>query len=208
MNITLPIHGREMTFSEQELIAIVEKHFPGETTQQTVATPKVVLRPTVGEWFEVKPQEIDQKLFEKERDNKSQEKIRKIILNAFAKMNKYPEEYGRNFKTLIPSEGRTSPTDILCIEDASKLGDHIANGVEQALEWAQRISNGETWRTICNDWDTITWSRLVMWNPNYPCLIGGSGCSSASFGYYRSELHKQRAKWLNHVVPLVVAYDK
>ena len=30
----------------------------------------------------------------------------------------------------------------------------MADWVEQAFEWAQRISNGESWKTICNDADT------------------------------------------------------
>ena len=37
-SVTLMVHGKEMTFSNQELIAILEKHFPNEVTEQ-VATP-------------------------------------------------------------------------------------------------------------------------------------------------------------------------
>ena len=68
MEVTLPVHGRERTFSEQELIAILEKHFSNETKAQ-ITTSNSVLVPTEEQWFEVNPQSINQSLFEKEREH-------------------------------------------------------------------------------------------------------------------------------------------
>ena len=59
LEITLNVHGRERTFSEKELIAILEKHFSNEATKQ-VSTAKVAQEPTEDKWFEVNPQTIDQ----------------------------------------------------------------------------------------------------------------------------------------------------
>lgn len=58
MKITLQVNGREITFSEQELSSILEKHF---------SKVKVAQKLTENEWFEVKPHAIDQKLFEEKR---------------------------------------------------------------------------------------------------------------------------------------------
>lgn len=76
MEVTLQVNGRNMTFSEKELRAILEEHFSSETRQ--VTTAKVAQKPTEGEWFEVKPQAIDQELFEKKRKDQRQENIIEI----------------------------------------------------------------------------------------------------------------------------------
>ena len=170
--------GREMTFSEQELIAIVEKHLSSETTQQPT-TAKVPQKPTEDEWFEVKPQDIDQKLFEEMKYNPSQERTRQLILEAFEEMEKNPKKYGRNFKTIMPKKTWKFKTVAELKKMARKLGDHNADWVEQALEWAQRIANGESWESVCNDDDTANYHRLVVWkkpeNGYENCrLIGGS----------------------------------
>lgn len=83
MKVTLQVNGRKMTFEEEELIAIVEKHLSSETTKQTT---KVSQKPTEDAWFEVEPQAIDQKLFEKKRKDSRQEATRLFILEAFAEM--------------------------------------------------------------------------------------------------------------------------
>lgn len=171
--ITLQVDGREMSFSEQELIAIVKEHLSTKTTQQTT-TAKVAQKPTEDAWFEVKPQAINQKLFEKKKEDSIQEATRKLILEAFVKMKEKPEKYGRDFKTLMPKKTWDSKTVAQLKEMASNLGDHNADWIEQALEWAQRISNGESWETICNDKDTANWHRLIVWKHGYNCIVGGS----------------------------------
>ena len=92
-------------------------------------------------------------------------------------------------------------------ELASRLGDHNADWVEQALEWAQRIANGETWEAVCNEDDTANWHRLIVWK-GFSChIVGGSrfcpykypasNLYGAYYGYYVTY----------DTVPLVVAYE-
>ena len=45
-------------------------------------------------------------------------------------------------------------------EYAKDLGGQMADWVEQALEWAQMISNGVSWENLKND-DTAKWYRVV-----------------------------------------------
>lgn len=204
MKITLQVNGREMTFSEKELIAILEEHFSSKTT-----TSKVAQKPTEDEWFEVKPQAINQKCFEKKRKGISQEAIRQLILEAFVEMKNNPEKYGKNFKTMMPKKEWEAKTVVGLKEMACKLGDHNADWVEQALEWAQRIANGESWKSICNAPDTANWYRLVVWKNGYARLVGGSVNNSFNFpasvvnfsDYYDDDV-------LNCTVPLVVLYEK
>ena len=206
MKITLQVNGREMTFSEKELIAIIEKHL-SETTQQTT-TAKVTRKPTEDAWFEVKPQAIDQKLFEKKRNDNRQEATRKLILEAFAEMKENPEKYGKNFKTMMPQKTWSSKTVAQLKEMASNLGDHNANWVEQAFEWAQRIANGESWEAICNNKDTANWYRLVVWKNGYARLVGGSVCNvncKPVSGVYDDFYYDNDD--LYDTVPLVVLYE-
>lgn len=207
MKVTLRVDGREMTFFKVENIAIDEETISNETTEEEV-TAKVAQRPTEEEWFEVKPQDIDQKLFEKKREDPKQEQTRQLILEAFAEMKKYSVIYGRNFKTMMPKKTWSVKTDRQLKEMASKRGDHIANWVEQAFEWAQRIANGETWESICNDADTANWYRLVVWTDSYARLVGGSVNDSnvvpaSNVGDYNFS----DGDYLSCLVPLVVLYE-
>lgn len=207
MKVTLQVNGREMTFSEKELIAIVEKHLSSETTQKTT-TAKVAQKPTEDAWFEVKPQAIDQKLFAKKRKDNRQEATRLLILEAFAEMKDNPEKYGKNFKTMMPKKTWSSRTVAQLKEMASKLGDHNADWVEQALEWAQRIANGESWEGICNAKDTANWYRLVVWKNGYALLVGGSVCGSTNIpasDVYCNVCNVDGS--LGSTVPLVVLYE-
>ncbi len=177
--ITLQVSGREMNFSEEELVAILEKHFDTEATEQEEkdaqkqAETEMVQTPTEGKWFEVRPAEIDQRLFLEEKSDQRQEKTRQLILEAFAEM-KNNSKYARPFKTLRPEKA----WDMKKVKEleglACNLGGHVADWVEQALEWAQRIANGETWKAVCNDPDTANWYRLIEWKNGYTRLVGGS----------------------------------
>lgn len=173
MKITLPIHGRERTFSEKELIAILEKYFSNEATEQ-VTTAKVAQVPTEDQWFEVNPQTINQSLFKKKRKDERQERTRKLILEAFAEVKSSPEKYGRKFKTMMPKKTWTSKTVAELKAYANDLDGQMADWVEQALEWAQRLFNGESWETICNNADTANWYRVILWKNGCYRLVGGS----------------------------------
>lgn len=173
LEITLPVHGRQRTFSEKELIAILEEHFSNEAIEP-VSTAKLALVPTEDKWFEVNPQTIDQSIFQKERKNARQEKTRRLILEAFAEVKNSPEKYGKKFKTMIPKKSWKSKTVEELKQLACELGGHNADWVEQALEWAQRICNGESWEAICNKADTANWYRMIIWKNGYARLVGGS----------------------------------
>ena len=173
MDIILPVNGRKMTFTEQELIAIVEKHFCREETEQMI-TADVVQKPTEGKWLEVKPQTIDQTLLQKERKDSMQESTRQLILEAFTVLQNNPQKYGKNFKTMIPQRPWKYKTITELKEMTTQIGDNIADWVEEAVEWAQRITNGEKWEAICNYEDTANWFRLVVWKDGHTKLIGGA----------------------------------
>ena len=149
MKVVLQIKGRNLELSEQELIKIIEDYLD---MQQTVL---------IGEWFEVKPQHINQDIFKHERVDKTQERTRKHILEALEEMNKHPEQYGKNFKIMIPRKFWESKTVKELKEIANALGERTADFTEQCLEWAQRLSNGEPWEVLCNKPDTIKWFRMV-----------------------------------------------
>lgn len=207
-DITLQVNGREMTFSEEQLTAILEKHFSEETAETAKAEKKTKAKakPIEGKCFEVNPMEIDRSLFQKKRSDSTQECIRKYILEAFDEVDKHPEKYSKSFKTLIPE--RTWDGYQIAIEQkeyAAKVGDHMADWVEQVLEWAQRIANGETWKEICNDPDTANWYRLVVGKNGYCQFAGGSrrcgsNCAAASFGVD----HDDRSNGYASAVPLIV----
>lgn len=173
-----------------------------------VTIAKVVRELTEDKWFEVRPQTIDQRLFEKERKGKKQEATRKLILEAFTEMKNNPEKYGKNFKIMMPKKTWHSKTVAQLKEMASKLGDHNANWVEQALEWAQRITNGASWESICNYKDTANWYRLVIWKNGYARIVGGSVCiknNKSASDIHNSHYHDLGI--LSSTVPLIVRYE-
>ena len=208
MKITLPIHGRERTFSEKELIAILEKYFSNEATEQAT-TAKVAHVPTEDDWFEVNPQTINQSLFKKNRKDERQERTRKLILEAFAEVKSSPEKYGRKFKTMMPKKTWTYKTVAELKQLACEFGNHNADWVEQALEWAQRICNGESWEAVCNNADTANWYRLVVWKNGYARLVGGSRCNG---NFYPASdvdfIDCYSSRRICNSVPLVVLYEK
>ena len=214
MKITLQVSGREMTFSEEELVSILEGYFTTKEAQQKErnmktaetrqqATVEVAQTPTEGKCFEVNPMAIDQSLFSQPRNDSRQEWTRQIILEAFAEM-KNASKYARPFKTMMPEKEWKVKTVSELKEMACHLGDHMADWVEQALEWAQRIANGETWKAVCNEPDTANWYRLVIWKSGYARLVGGSRedydnpASDVCIDVYSSN------DLLNYTVPLVV----
>lgn len=203
MKVTLLVGGREKTFSEEELTAILEKYFSNVASEE--ANHEVVQKPEEGKWFEVNPETINQKLFEERRKDSQQEEARKLIQEAFAAVKSNPEKYASSFKTLMSEKTWNYKTVAELKELATILRDHMADWVEQALEWAQRIQNGESWETLCNDVDTANCYRLIAWKNGYTRLVGGSRkfsnnipASGVSNGNYYSDDE------LSNTVPLVV----
>lgn len=208
MKVTLHILGRERIFSEQELIAMLEKHLSNEANKQ-ITTAKVASRPTEGHLFEVNVQGIDRRLFQNQRIDERQEEARQLILEAFNEVKCNPEKYGKKFKTFMPYKTWEDKTIAELKQLACGLGDHNADWVEQALEWAQRISNGELWASVCNKQDTANWYRLIVWKDGGARAVGGS--SVFECGFSASEVHCTDYSLNMNVastVPLVVLYER
>ena len=175
IKFTLLVDGVEMTFTQEEIIAIVEEHFDKAKFEQKQEEPiRRLTRPEEGVPYLVNPSEIDWTLFKTERGNVRQESTRKLILEAHTFVDEYPQRYGKPFYTLIPNKTWDNKTVGGLRELATNLGDHMADWVEQALEWAQRITNGETWEDVCNKADTAKWYRLIDWKGSCARLVGGS----------------------------------
>ena len=194
MKITLRVDGQEITISEKKLKVILHEHLSQFS--------KV---PTEGKWFLVDPMNIDQKLFQEKRQDSSQEKVRLKIISAFEKVKEEPEKYGRKFKTMKPRRTQELKDIEQFEEFAQAIGDHIADDVEQVLEWAQRISNGEDWKEICNKPDTSDWHRLIRTFCGSSNFVGGSrernDSSPAAFMFGGHPYH-----FNPYSVPLIVAY--
>ena len=206
MKVTLQVNGQEMTFSEQELTAIIENHF---TTKTTKNAAEVAEKPTEGKWFEVNPSAINQQIFKKKREDSLQEATRNLIQEAFAEVKKNTEKYGKPFKTMMPENTWSSKTVAELKELAESLGDCIGDWVHQSLEWAQRIANGESWETICNESDTANWFRLVVWKDGYARLVGGSRVDKSSVPASDVSVYSYDSRYrLDFTVPLVVLYKK
>ncbi len=190
-------------------------------------------RITEGEWFEVDPQAIDRGLFEKERKDPEQEKTRQLILEAFVEFDANPEKYSGKFEIMVPNttwelrtvyygtegepililEKMVLGTDIM--ELACVLGDRTADWVEQALEWAQRICNGETWEALCNTEEKAYFHhRIIVWKNNKLRIVGNATIDCHS-GYYRpcpATYVCDYDVWYNDILnnnePVVVRYKK
>lgn len=168
-------------------------------------------RPVEGVPFDVNPLGIDRNLFKEKREDSQQELTRKLILEAFDKLDKN-QKYGKPFKTLMPKNILT-PWDHQTVgglrKIATVLGDHMADWVEQALEWAQRIANGETWEAVCNKPDTANWHRMIMWKNGYSRSVGGSRKCEVSHCKPASKVDSydfDDGSIISIAVPLVVLY--
>lgn len=191
---------------EDGTIMTIERVVSFKAIETRVLRHVVAQPPTEGKLFEVNPLEINRSLFEKPMRDLRQERTRGLINEAFAEVDKHPEKYASAFYTLIPNKKWNKSKSVAELKKYAKdLGGEMANWVEQALEWAQRISNGESWDTICNYEDTATWYRMVIWKDNFAYLVGNPSVFKSR--YSASYIHPARYHSLDHVyntVPLVV----
>ena len=200
--ITLQVNGREMTFSEEELSSILEEHFERKKSEAKSKGP------IEGKWFKVNPSSIDQQLFEDKRTDDLQEKLRFHIQLAFKELKENPEK-NEAFKIFIPEkEYDNNPRRIVELKNlASQIGDHMGLWWEWALMLAQRIANGETWESLCNEPDSTNWYLLVSWH-RHSRRVGGSRKSFYNPPSGNIELYEYwNGDTVRDTVPLVVAYD-
>lgn len=203
--ITLLINGQERKFTEAELAYIVEKYF----AKKAQRIYEIATKPIKNMAFQVVPSKINRDLFEEEREERQQERTRRKIVEALEEVDKNPKRYARPFRTIRPNECEVTVTINDLRNEANEIGDHLANWVEQALEWAQRITNGETWEQLCNDSDLSECYRLIEWKDGRTRLIGGS--TKCNTGYPVTDVHGDPSIYnynskYRYVVPLVIDY--
>lgn len=146
-----------------------------EITKEECHASDLAQTPSEGKLFEVNPLGIDRSKFEKPMSNRKQEWTRQIIQKAFAEVDKHPEKYASAFYTLMPEKKWNGLKTVAELNAyANDLDGQMADWVEQALEWAQRLFNSESWETICNNADTANWYRVILWKNGCYRLVGGS----------------------------------
>ena len=115
--------------------------------------------PTEGEVFEVDLSRIKRELFRLPRKDDEQEGTRQLIIEAFSKVDSTTQK----FQVYVPKrtwKGRREPSWLQSY--AKQFGGRVATWLEWALVLAQRISNGESWENICNDFDTAK-NHWMVW---------------------------------------------
>ena len=163
--------GRKDTFGGVVSFNVTEE----QITKEECHASDLAQTPSEGKLFEVNPLEIDRSKFEKPMSNRKQEWTRQIIQEAFAEVDKHPEKYASAFYTLMPEKKWNGLKTVAELNAyANDLDGQMADWVEQALEWAQRLFNGESWETICNNADTAYWYRVILWKNGCYRLVGGS----------------------------------
>ena len=205
------LYGKEVDFSEEQLVAILEEHFERKS-MEAAFIDTVTEVPSEGSWFIVKPKSIDQRLFEGKREDARQENVRSQILKAFEEMRRHPE-MAEPFKTLYPARPWTKHKGKTLKElhnMAKLIGEDEANETQQALEWAQRISNGETWEEVCNTPDKAHSYRVIQTKyPGMYAIIGGSTDAEPKTKVEVSHVLQETFMYYEKVgcaVPLVVSH--
>lgn len=173
-------------------------------------------KPKAGHKFCVDLQSIDVEKIEKMPCKVYYEGIKKVVLYALKLAQVMPAKYGNRFYTYIPYLEELEFDDFKfevvsqLVEFGSKIGDHCADWIEQGLEWAQRIQNGEDFVSLCEIQDAIEYSRIVVFDDDMLWNVGGGGNDVHSYCVppadvvptrYDTTLDKIR------YVPLVVGYE-
>ena len=195
--IKLKVFGIERTYTLEELSIILEEYQEIKGT-----TFDLKERIMIGKWFRVTPATMNQKLFQKKREDYYQEDFRKRILEVFESFKQYPERL-KPFKTMVPNFEGGAWTAKQLEEIAQKYGDHVATLYEQELEWAQRICNGESWEEVCN----MAEPRGMMYfvGSKYHYLVGtkdNNGTYKDVIPFSSNDLYCSKP-----MKPLVVSYD-
>lgn len=163
--IIIPVRGEEMSFTEEGLTSILEAYYD-----------EFPRRPKKNEYFRVNPSKIDRNLFKYKKNDEQEEKVRQIIAEAFEEVDKNPERYNRQFYTIFPDcDWYPDDAKVGELEGSSKYPQsHLADWVEQAMEWAQRIQNGEFLSELCEEIDPSEWYRLVLGKDNTIWVVGSA----------------------------------
>ena len=189
--------------------------------------------PIVGEWFEVNPYTINRELFEEEREDDEQEKVRQNILAALLKFSIRRQEMRYIFGTMRPNLNYNNPVNAEDLyhyahyefgayekkdEEQSLYEYDLANEDEQACELAKRIQNGESWEDICNKAENSNCRRLVEKMPRnidsndegdcaFFVIYGGSHINPHPAGFKDDNTLRIENSFVD-IVPLIVRLRK
>lgn len=169
--------------------------------------------PQKNDWYKVTPHLISRTLFKNPRRDPWQEQLRCLINDAFEEVDKNPyAPYTKTFYVLIPDKIWNKPVKVYTLNNyACELGDGMASWIEQALEWAERISNGESWQSLCDTVDKTKWYRLIIWKNNKYISVGGSSKNNTC--HVKTHLQSHELSQKSHfdetydTVPVVVKYE-
>lgn len=207
------LYGKEHDFSEEELVSILEDHFERQAMEADFIDT-VTSTPAEGCWFIVRPKLINRSIFEEKREDIKQENVRQEILKAFDEMHKYPEKYSEPFKTLYPTRpwSKKKSKTLKELRNMAKIiGDDVADETQQALEWAQRIFNGESWEMVCNNPDNARSYRAIKTRYyGMYLLVGGSKDAQVNSKVEPAHVLQENYMYFEKVgctVPLVVSHQ-
>lgn len=132
---------------------------------------------TEGKWIKVVPEWICEGLFSTPRESREEEQLRRKIVVALAEAKKN-EKYKKTFYFLVPKEPENKTFNQI-LADAKKENLAIMDWVWQGLEWAFRITQGESWENICLNPDTSSWFRVIKSKESTYEVWGGARRLSA-----------------------------
>lgn len=170
----------------------MEKYLSDKTSK---AAQRNQTYPHLDEWYYVDLDNIDQSIFQEPQNNYSCEETRQIILEAFAEVKKNPKKYPSKFKTMFRNNSPLHEEDFEAY--CCKFGDHSADWVEQALEWAQRICFESWWDVCIGDDKGSSVARAVLWKDGKYHYVGA----------YHSVTYIHDRKSYGYTRPLIVGYD-
>lgn len=165
-----------MDLAREAILLVKEEEFSLPEKNAIVDVMEAKLRQrqkkVADEWFQVIPASINRRLFEEKRKDFEEETLRRWILYVFEKMEENPE-YKKPFEILIPEKEWSTNLSIKALCKISKVkGGTIGDRVHKGLEFAQKISNGVSWKKVL-DADT-RWYTIIKWNEEVWKIVGGA----------------------------------
>jgi len=170
---------------------------------------KPIPTPTEDKWYKVDPMSIEwNRITNHTCKTVKQMNTRQFILEAYRELKDNPKKYGIKFYTkVIEKTWKHKTVEELRAIARTKGNDNI-NRIEKGLQLAQRIQNGESWESICDEPDTAKWVIMVLWGKDKVKLIGGS--TKAEIKVPPSDIDERlfnKDSRFDTVVPEVVRYE-
>lgn len=113
--------------------------------------------------YEVNPMTIRKELFFTPRNTYIEEVTRECILDALEMVKQKPQQYAKSFRTMRVLRLDDMKANELLAYCEKHLGCTYADWIETALEKAQRITNGEDWKEVCEHPETQGWDNMKLY---------------------------------------------